>query len=123
MSCVWNSLCAKVDALKKFSPRTVRDELKKVNTHTTSVTWNGAPLSKKQQQENFDWIAGDTDPWNGGHYTSSCDPYFALVCELFVVNIDLQFAKGHQFGNGRCAFRHPKATRTIAFSTTSSHCS
>jgi hypothetical protein len=122
MSCVWNSLCAKVPALKKFSPKTVRDELKKVNTRTTSITWNGDPLSKKEQQENFDWIAGDTHSWNNGHDTSSCDPYFALVCELFVVNIDLKFAQGYKFGNAECFFRHPKATSTIVFVTSKTHC-
>lgn len=121
MSCFWNGLCAKISALKKFTPKVVRDELKKVNTRTASITWNGEPLSKKTQQENFDWIAGDTHPWNNGHDTSSCDPYLALICEIFVVNIELQFAQGHQFGNGKCVFQHPKATKTVVFRTSSTH--
>lgn len=115
MSCFWTGLCAKVPALKKHGARDVRKALQSVNVRTKTVTWNGKPLSPSVQEENWRWVKEYDRPWNDGHDTSSCDPFLALVCEAFTLNIDFTFA------GASCQFRHPKATSTVVFKSSTTH--
>ena len=115
MSCFWTGLCNKVPALKKIGPKEVRKALQSVNIKTKSITWNGNPLSEQVQEENWQWVKDYSRPWNDGHDTSSCDPFLALVCEVFTINIDFSFA------GASCKFRHPKAKSTVVFQSSRTH--
>jgi hypothetical protein len=115
MSCFWDGLRGKVHALSKLKTCQVRDALKAANVLTKSVTFNGERLTDARLQENYDWVKRDMHPWNGGHDTSSADPYLGLVSELFCINIHFDFA-GHVQ-----RIEHPKATVTVHFAASRTH--
>lgn len=89
MSCFWQALCREVQGLRQHSPATVVRALQSVNCPTASITWNGKALTSREVLHNMEWVAEyNPSQVNGGHDTSILDPFLALVCEVFAVNID-----------------------------------
>ena len=115
MSCFWDGLRSKVDALRKFTSPDVRAALQAINVRTTSITINGEKLTDAELDLNFEWVRDDVHPWNGGHDTPSGDPYLALVAELFCTNIIFNFAGNVQ------RFEHPRATISLSFTCSTTH--
>ncbi len=116
MSCFWQGLVSKVPALKGMPVSDVCKHLQSVNELVDEVSWNGIYLTEKQQQENFLWIkAYDAAQYDQGHWTSACDPFLALSCQIFCINID------HVYDGTTLVFRHPRATNKVTFVSSTSH--
>ena len=115
MSCFWDGLRSKIHPLSRFKSCEVRAALQAANVPTTSITFNEERLTAARLQENYDWVKNDTHPWDGGHDTSSGDPYLGLVAELFCLNIHFNFA-GHVQ-----KIEHPKAVATVQFASSRTH--
>ena len=128
MSCFWQALCRKVPGLKKHRPSSVIRALKSVNCEPKDVRWDGKLLSPKECKEFVEWIDGyDPSNFSQGHDTSICDPFLALVCQVFAINITHHHT-GFAFENGKrtqvCSshyYKHPKATQDIAFKSSVGH--
>jgi len=93
MACFWVAILRRFKIPGVTNPSSLLAHLKQRNTMTPDVTWQGENLSAQQQRENFEWVR-DYAPnqVNGGHFTSACDPFFCLLCQLFRVEIQHVYA-------------------------------
>lgn len=123
MTCFWNGILAALKepeisllGMKKKDVKQLVIKLKNKNKMITSVKWNGEIITKKLQQENFEWIKDyNTNGIGSGHDCSFCDPFLLLISELFVINIE------HHFINNKAVFEHPEAKEIIYFRSSKSH--
>ena len=52
------------------------------------ILWQGVEVSKKQQEENFEWIRDyNENSIQNGHLTSSADPFIMLVAYLLRIEV------------------------------------
>ena len=64
--------------------------LKNANTMIEGTSWQGDVISKKQQEENYEWIRDyDENSIYNGHLTSPADPFIMLVAYLLHVEVVL----------------------------------
>ena len=109
MSCFWTALCAKVQGLSNHTPGTVIAALQSVNCYTRDVAWNNEDFSPKQLAENMEWVrAYDARAYNDGHDTSICDPFLALVAQVFRLRIFHEYT-GFQNRTFAIEYRHRHA--------------
>ena len=74
---------------KKANPKNLILFLKKNNCNTDNVLWCNQPLTEKEKEENYKFIASySIEKINNGHLCSSCDPFILLICELFEIDIE-----------------------------------
>ena len=96
MTCVWDTLirCIKKDEVTQRilgdynSPLDFVKRLKNSNTMIEGILWQGVEVSKKQQEENFEWIRDyNENSIQNGHLTSSADPFIMLVAYLLRIEV------------------------------------
>lgn len=91
MTCFWDGIMTYIKP-KKNIPAFI-SYLKKKNTTSVDVMWNGESLKKykKLRKENFNYIKNfDSSSIGNGHLTSSCDPFLILIAYIFNVNIEFR---------------------------------
>ena len=88
MTCVWKSLSS---ALKiKLKPKDLFNLVKKKNTMTTDIYWNGQPLTQLLYEQNLKDIKSlsvDDIKYGHGYQCSGCDPLFFLIAQIYKVSI------------------------------------
>jgi hypothetical protein len=121
MSCFWTAICAKIPGMKKHQPQTVIAALQSVNCLVTDVTWNGQAFSKKQMEENMEWVKSYAPKsFNQGHDTSICDPFLALLAQVFRLEIHHAYT-GFKNVVHPVVYKHSAAQQTVRFSSTTGH--
>jgi hypothetical protein len=64
--------------------------LKNANTMIEGTSWQGDVISRKQQEENYEWIRDyDENTIYNGHLTSPADPFIMLVAYLLHIEVVL----------------------------------
>ena len=72
------------------SPLDFVRRLKNSNTMIAGTSWQGIAISKKQQEENYEWIRDyNENSIHNGHLTSSADPFIMLVAYLLHIEVVL----------------------------------
>ena len=89
MTCVWKAIAS---ALKiKLKPLELFKHIKKHNTITKDIIWNGQPLTQKLYEQNFKDIHslenGDIMRGNG-YLCGGCAPLLFLVAQIYKVSIE-----------------------------------
>jgi hypothetical protein len=126
MSCFWTGLCGKIPGLQGHRPDTLIAALQSVNCYTRDVFWSSgeaAPvlLTVKAMQENMEWVKGyDKNAYNNGHDTSICDPFLALVAQVFRLTIHHKYT-GYQNAVHSVTYKHKDAVHTVNFHSSTSH--
>ena len=131
MTCFWTSIFSKImlekfpDSIKK--PKNIKEFillLKNNNRETQNITINGKILTKNEMLENMLWIRDyDIALIHNGHYTSTSDPFLALIAELFELNINHEYIgqlSTYKF-NSIIKYRCKKAKKIIRFGSNTGH--
>ena len=88
MTCVWGALSKALHI--KLKPDQLFKHIKKKNTITTDINWNGQPLTQKLYKQNVKDIQSlsiDDIKNKRGYQCSSCDPLFFLIAQIYKVSI------------------------------------
>ena len=95
MTCVWKAIAG---ALKiKLKPLALFKHIKKYNTLTKDIIWNGQPLTQKLYEQNFKDINSLSDDdiiHANGYQCGGCDPLLFLIAQIYKVSIEHEY-NGH----------------------------
>ena len=94
-TCFWRGLIKSLNKhifnykLRQPKPKELIHVLKMKAIPTRDVLWQGEALSEPLLKENLRWIKEyDAREISLGHWTSTCDPFLLLVCQLYGVHIE-----------------------------------
>lgn len=125
MTCFWDGILKSlkkddmdyVGYKKSKTPKDFILFLKKNKKKMNNVLWQNNILRDQELKEHLVWI----DEYNiktitNGHFTSVCDPFLLLICELFCVNIKHHYNKNTIIYNNK-----QKSRKTLIFSSNNGH--
>ena len=125
MACFWIGLINSLDLKDiktvfqikhKPKPKEFMILLKRYNTKTFDVQWNGVSLNDEHLYENMKHISYlEPKNINKGYLCSACDPVLLLISHLFVLNIV------HDFNGNIMHYMNDEATRTITIRNNNTH--
>jgi hypothetical protein len=124
MTCFWDGIFKslnnddfKLIGEKKTNIRNFINILKIKNTQMNDVLWQNTALKKQEIKEHMEAIKDyNVCKIHGGHFTSSCDSFLLLVCQLFQVKII------HRYMKHTIIYQNSKKERKILhFSSSQSH--
>jgi len=101
MTCVWDSIIQSLNHDEKeyifpggsnISAMGLVEFFQKNNVETNNVVVNGEKVSKKQIEENIEWIKCiNKNCLGNGYDCSTFDPVLILLCELLKVDIEHKY--------------------------------
>ncbi len=124
MTCFWDGILRSLDD-NDFQEFTIKKPsniiqlvnfLKKYNTYTLNVDWNGESLNEIQLHENFISIDEfDLNTINDGYFCSCFDPFLFLISELFMLKIK------HSYNATPIIYSHKLYKKTVNYNSNSYH--
>lgn len=120
MSCFWDAILKKVHYFKEHNIKNsieLLQFLKKNNCITCHVLWQNKKLQNTLLRQNFIDVEQYNESTKDGHWTSSCDIFLLLVCEIACIDIEFNML------NTKILFKNilNQDNKSVTFTSSSSH--
>lgn len=126
MTCFWDAIVATLNkddfeifGEKNFSinRKSVIIFLKSKNTICHDVLWQNQKLKKQELKEHIEAVnCYNINTISNGHWTSTCDSFLLLICQLFNININ------HRYCGTMISYKNTNGTRrTVSFKSNKGH--
>lgn len=126
MTCFWDAIVSSLnkDDFELFGEKnftinrqTVINFLKSKNTKCNNVLWQNQKLKEQELNEHIEAVKCYNIKGIGrGHWTSTCDSFLLLICQLFKVNIN------HKYCKTMITYKNSETVRrTINFNSNTRH--
>lgn len=118
MTCFWNGILKSLGndeyivlgIENKKNITSLIQELKQRNIKIQNTLWQNSFLTEKEQEEHYEAIRDyDITKIYSGHWTSTCDSFLLLLCELLQITIK------HKFLNTTIIYKNNKQTNKILY--------
>ena len=116
MTCFWDSIYQslnhshfqQLEYNRNNNLKAFINHLKNKKTKLSNVTWQNNPLTQKEIDEHLEAIQEyNVNNIHNGHFTSTCDYFLLLLCELLEIGID------HVYLGHTIEYRNKKNNTTI----------